>query len=129
MTFKLFIDACHWTAQNTFFWIIMTLVFMDLTTGLMKAFYTKTPNSTTALQGVLKHSAIVMVICAVSILSHIMKLDFISNGLIIFFATSYGISILENLGQMNIIVPKWLKEILVKVQQYYDNDPKGGTKK
>lgn len=128
ITYLLLLESANYIAHDLFFITLCIAVFGDVLTGYAKAIYGYTGNSTKGLKGVIKH---MFVICGVGILSmiwHILNLDFLSMGIIMAFIGSYGISICENLGQMGIIIPKWLTVRLEKIKTDYNENPKGDNK-
>lgn len=103
---------------QVFFWVVI----LDITTGLCKAFLGKTSNSTKGLKGLIKH---LLVVCLVTIAYPYLKiigLETIATAFVFFYIAIYGISITENLDQLGVPVPKWVKQRLEKIKE--DSDSK-----
>jgi len=51
-----------------------------------------------------------------------------ADTLLIFYILFYGISIIENLGQMGIPIPSWLKKYIYKLSDEYNKGEDGDEK-
>lgn len=112
--------------SNTFIHIFVWAVLGDIVTGLCKGFFVKEGNSTKGLLGLVKH---LLVVCLVSIAYpylKIMGLESVATGFVLFYIAVYGISIIENLGQLGVPFPSWVKEHFSKLK---DESDKGGEAK
>lgn len=106
-------------------WVIVLVFFMllDMATGLLRSFVTKTWNSTVGMSGVIKKVAVIVLIGmagGVEYIVHVAGQD--SKGLIIigvtsFFIVNEGISILENCAQLGIPIPPVLYNALEKLNK------------
>ena len=96
----------------------MIIIALDYLTGICKSYYNKDLSSYRSLKGIIKKVGECSLLAFVFILDEIMQ----SNGTL-FTGYSYlvvaseGLSILENLGQMNIIVPNFIKERLLAIKE------------
>lgn len=106
-------------------WVIVLVFFMllDMGTGLLRSFVTKSWNSTVGMSGVIKKVAILVLIGmagGVEYIVHAAGQD--SQGLIIlgvtsFFIVNEGISILENCAQLGLPIPPVLYNALEKLNK------------
>jgi len=114
--------------------IIVVLVFfmiLDFITGLLRAYMTKTLNSTLGIAGVIKKFAIfVMIGMAGGIEYIIASSGQNSGGLVLlsvtsFFVVNEGLSVLKNCAQIGLPIPPILYNALEKLHR----DPSGKEKK
>lgn len=107
--------------------VLLFMMVLDYATGLLRAWLTKTLNSTLGLAGVIKKVSILILLAmgaAIEYLFNHMGQD--TNGLIIlgvssFFIVNEGISILENCAQIGVPIPPILYNALDKLNK----DPSG----
>lgn len=90
---------------------------IDYLSGVSQAFYNSNVNSKVGFKGFLKKFGVILLICLSVIIDKIMG----STGLIRTWAIYYcvateGISITENLGKMNILVPEFIKDKLEQLK-------------
>ena len=96
---------------------LLILIVADYFTGVSKAYYNNYLSSYRGLKGVLKKlNILAMVVVANSIDNLLGETGGIRTLTIYYICCNEGLSILENLSAMNIIVPEWLKEKLVQVK-------------
>lgn len=100
---------------------LIIFIVLDYLSGMAKAFITKKLNSTKGLQGILK-KLLLLILVVVGV-----RLDYLagSNGLIrnlviYYVCANEGLSILENLSEAGILVPKSLKKYLEKIRDDSD---------
>lgn len=97
---------------------IMLVIGIDYITGICKSYYNKNLSSYCSVRGIAKKIGECCLITLVYILDIVMK----SNG-VLFTGFGYliianeGLSILENLGQMNVYVPKFIKNHLEDIKK------------
>lgn len=95
--------------------VIMTL---DYITGVLSAIYNKKLNSKIGYKGILKKASYLLVIGLGVILDKLLgQTGSVRTLIIYFFVANDGISILENVGEMNIPLPKKLKELLDQLKK------------
>lgn len=110
--------------NNMWIHIFIWFVIFDIGTGISKGFINKQSNSTKGLTGLIKHLVVVMlVIISVPYLT-LAGFSNISTWFIVFYIAVYGISIIENLGQIGIPLPKWVKNLFDKLKDSTDEGPK-----
>lgn len=98
--------------------IIMTL---DYISGVCSAIYNKKLNSKIGFKGILKKAVYFVIIIVAQRVDMLMGFENTMRTLVIyFFVANDGISILENVCEMNIPVPNKLREILEQLRK--DND-------
>lgn len=114
--------------------VLMFFMMIDLLTGVMRSFITKTANSTVCLKGIFKKVMMLFVIwVSAGIEFTLVHIGMETNKLITvmvtcFFIVNEGISILENAGQMGLPIPKVLKNALEKLNEYSGGNDEKETK-
>ena len=113
---------------------IVVLVFfmlLDMITGVMRSFLTKSWNSTVGMAGIIKKVAIFILIGMAGAVEYIAlsvgqdSKGFVILGVTSFFIVNEGISILENCAQLGLPIPPVLYNVLEKLHK----DPSGKEKR
>ncbi len=91
----------------------------DYISGILLAIKTKTLNSKKGTWGLLKKSLIFLVVFLAHMLDMVTGLGAIRSIVVMFYISNEGISVLENLGKLDVKYPQKIKEIL---EQLEDND-------
>lgn len=100
-----------------FLWVVVG----DIVTGLCKGIFVKEANSTKGLLGIVKHMLVVCLVIIAYPYLKIMNLETFATAFVFFYIAVYGISITENLGQLGVPIPNWVKERLSKLQDTNTN--------
>lgn len=101
---------------NLSFLIMVFLIVIDILSGTVKAIKRKEWNSYFSKFGILDHLLIITIIFIVDLITNLSNLDYayaFSEAFKIFFIGSYIGSIVENLGEMGIHLPK-------SITKYFD---------
>ena len=104
-------------AENDYLYILLCFIMFDFITGTLKSFSTNTVYSKINKQGITSHIAIFLFCIFFSWMFIIFKVSEYSKVLIMFYIVSYGLSIIENIGEMGIPIPKWLTEKFKVLQE------------
>ena len=109
---------------------LVIFMVIDFILGLMVGFVKKKLNSKTAFIGLIKKSAMcLMVIAAVQLDTATESGNFMRNAMILFLIGMEGISMIENLGKLGIRVPKFLANAFTQLQMDNDDKSKDGEGK
>lgn len=104
---------------------LIAVVILDYLTGLIKSYVKCSLNSSIGFRGIFKKLCIfIMVAIAVVIDNLTVKNGVIRSLIIYYLVANEGLSIIENLGEMNIIVPNFLKERLEQLKRGNKGDEK-----
>ncbi|MGG5357951.1 MULTISPECIES: phage holin family protein [unclassified Enterococcus] len=122
----LLLDEFRNLLTNGYVQIFLWFVIGDIITGICKGIFVKDANSTKGLGGIVKHMLVVCLVVIAYPYLKILGLETIATGFVWFYLAVYGISITENLGQLGVPVPKWVKERLSKLQDTAEEEPKRG---
>jgi toxin secretion/phage lysis holin len=91
----------------------MITIGIDYVTGVAKSYYNAELSSYRGLKGIVKKVGELSLLVFVYVLDVVMSSNgYIFNSTGIIILANEGLSILENLGQMDIIVPKFIKSRL-----------------
>ena len=113
---------------TTFVWLVggvdvalqclLVAIVIDYLSGLIKAYNTKTLSSSIGFRGILKKVGILLIVMLAVLVDRVT----IDNGgvrtlVIYYFVANEGLSILENLAQAGLPVPKGLKNALKVIKK------------
>lgn len=107
--------------------VLLFFMFLDMITGILRAWLTKSLNSTLGMAGLIKKFAVFVVLAMTAGIEYFfIHMGQDTNGLIIlgvasFFIVNEGLSILENCAQMGLPIPPVLYNALDKLNK----DPGG----
>lgn len=115
--------------DNKFVFVYVWAVMADIMTGFVKSLSHKSTNSTKGLNGLFKHAALMLIILTLYPVLDLLEWSAMANTFLTFYILFYAVSIVENLGQMGIPVPAWVKQYLYKLSdEYSEKDPTKGGK-
>lgn len=97
--------------------VFTLFVGFDIVTGMAKGFATKKANSTKGLLGIIKHFLVVLMIYTVYPYLVLVGAKPIAISFVLFFIACYGISILENWGQLGLPMPGFVKGFFDKLKK------------
>lgn len=96
---------------------LLIIIVIDYITGVLSAIYNKKLSSKIGFRGILKKFAYLFIVVLSVVLDKILgNTGTVRNLVIYFFVANDGISILENVAEMNIPLPKKLTEILEQLK-------------
>jgi toxin secretion/phage lysis holin len=101
---------------DVMFQVLMFCIIADYITGLMAAFYLGKLNSKVGFKGILKKVAILMVVALAVEIGRVTGMDAIRGLIMGFYIANEGISILENVGRMDVPYLSKLKDILEQLK-------------
>lgn len=97
---------------------LIVIMALDYITGVMSAIYNKKLNSKIGYKGIIKKASYLLIIALSVILDRLLgQTGSVRTLVIYFFVANDGISILENVAEMNIPLPKKLKELLEQLKK------------
>lgn len=104
---------------------LVVAIVLDYVSGLAKGYTTGKLNSSVGFKGIVKKLAILCVVAVSVIVDRIAgDTGLIRNMVIYYLVANEGLSIVENLGEMNILIPDFLK---AKLEQLQSNNKGGGN--
>lgn len=114
-----YLDHIGGLIDNPIFFAFFLIVLADIITGFLKSLIVKTTESRKGISGLIKHSTLLLIMAILYPYLDIYRLSGMADTLLIFYILFYAISIVENLGEMGIPVPVWLKKYIYKLSDEY----------
>lgn len=99
--------------------IVLILIGVDIILGTLRGFFEKKLNSKFGLAGIIKHSIVILLLVAFKFIATEYDINEYYNLFIIFYIIQYSLSILENVYNMGIPVPKLL---ISRLEEYTKNE-------
>ncbi|MFN6710460.1 holin family protein [Enterococcus faecium] len=96
-----------------FLWVVVG----DIVTGICKGIFIKETNSTKGLMGIVKHLLVVGLVLIAYPYLKIMGFEGVATAFVFSYIAVYGISVIENLGQLGIPVPEFVKSRFSKLKE------------
>ena len=106
--------------------ILCVAVLLDYLSGMLKALYLGEVSSKVGYRGLVKKAGIFFVVIVSQMADMLLGMAIFRSAICLFFSANEMISVLENVGNMGIPIPKFLKDKLAQVQS--DNDKKDDIK-
>lgn len=96
------------------FTVLLGLMVIDYITGLMKAAYTKSISSKIGSKGFIRKVSVILLIGAVYLVEKLTfeQVGYIGDGVVISYCVLEFISIVENMGKMNVPIPYTVRKII-----------------
>lgn len=98
------------------------VIVLDILTGMIKAWITKTLNSTIGRRGLIEHLAVLVLGVTVYPYLNFIGFEEVAATFIFFFIATYGLSLIENLSEIGVPFPKGLKKRLEKIKDQFDEE-------
>ena len=105
--------------DNPVFFAFFLIVITDVLTGFLKSLIAKKTSSSKGISGIIKHSTLLLIASMLYPYLDIYGAGGMADTLLVFYILFYAISIVENLGEMGIPVPVWLKKYIYKLSDEY----------
>jgi toxin secretion/phage lysis holin len=97
--------------------ILITIIVLDYITGLVSAAYTQQLSSAIGFFGIYKKiSILITVVLVAQIDSFLLQNNTLRNIVIYWYIINETISVLENLGQVKVLIPKFLRSYFKKLK-------------
>lgn len=116
---ELYLEHFARLIDNPVFFAFFLVVLIDVVTGFVKSLINKKTTSSKGIGGLIKHSTLLLVVCMLYPFCDIYGASGMADTLLVFYILFYAISIVENLGEMGIPVPVWLKKYIYKLSDEY----------
>ena len=107
-------------AQSPLIHAFMFGIVLDILTGIVKGIKTKKLDSSIGTAGMLKHVLVVIVVLFFSIYLPLLGFTSWARIIVVFFIAQYGLSILENWGEIGLPVPSFIKDVMNRLSEQAD---------
>ena len=110
--------------------ILLIIMVLDYITGLASTFKKKTVSSSIGYTGIIKKASIFIIVILAAQMDRIIGdgSHLFRNGTAFFFSANDAISVLENIGQIGIKMPSFLRKALINLKDTYDSSPSQSKK-
>lgn len=106
--------------------VLIFLTVCDFITGVLASAYLKKLDSNIGYKGLIKKISIYIMVAVAFQLDNLFgQTNVLRMAMIFFYIAVEGISVLENVGKVDLFVPSFIKDLLVQVREKAD---KGETK-
>lgn len=96
---------------------LLIFIILDYLTGIGKAYVTKKLNSNRGLKGIVKKVSMLCIVAVAVIIDNMTGYTGMIRNLVIYYlVANEGLSIIENLSEMGIIIPEGLKNRLEQIK-------------
>lgn len=119
-----YMEHLHMLVDNKIVWLFVWIVVADIITGFLKSLVTKKTSSRKGTDGLIRHGVLLLIIITLYPMLDINGLRSAGDTLIIFYILFYAVSIIENLGQMGVPVPDFVKQYIYKLSDEYVHEDK-----
>lgn len=116
---ELYFEHFEKLIDNPVFFAFFLIILIDILTGFLKSLANKKTESGKGISGLIKHSTLLLIMAILYPYLDIYGLSGMADTLLIFYILFYAISIVENLGEMGIPIPEWLKKYIYKLSDEY----------
>jgi len=107
--------AALWVAMNPIVQALMVLMVIDIITGMLSGYVAKQLSSDVSFRGIAKKVLILAVVWAAAVVApHVGDLP-LAEAVAGFYLMHEGLSILENLGEAGLPIPKFLRDALARL--------------
>lgn len=111
--------------DNRLIWLFVWVVIVDIITGFAKSLVTHHTTSSKGTSGLIKHGVLLLVMLTLYPLLDTNGMKSAADTFVTFYVLFYAVSIVENLGQMGLPIPDWLKKYIYKLSDEYQSSHKG----
>lgn len=116
---ELYFEHFEKLIDNPVFFAFFLIILIDILTGFLKSLVNKKTESGKGISGLIKHSTLLLIMAILYPYLDIYGLSGMADTLLIFYILFYAISIVENLGEMCIPIPEWLRKYIYKLSDEY----------
>ena len=105
--------------------ILLIVMTLDYITGVVSAFKQKTVSSNKGYMGLVKKGGIFVIIILAAQMDRMTGNDnhILRNCTALFFVANDALSVLENVGELGIELPAFLRSALIKLREVHENPP------
>lgn len=123
------IDAMEHLDKNALLFTLAVLIFADVITGISKSLVTSTTDSGIGKKGFAIHITIILLVWLLYPWSIAIGYKWVGDAVLWLWIFMYATSITENVGQMGLPLPQFIKDRLSKLSQDAENsEPKKENK-
>lgn len=110
--------------DNRLIWLFVWVIIIDIITGFAKSVVTHHTTSRKGTTGLIKHGVLLLIMLTLYPMLDANGMNSAADTFVSFYCLFYGVSIIENLGQMGVPFPSWVKKYIYKLSDDYKEDMK-----
>ena len=110
--------------DNRLIWLFVRVIIIDIITGFAKSVVTHHTTSRKGTTGLIKHGVLLLIMLTLYPMLDANCMNSAADTFVSFYCLFYGVSIIENLGQMGVPFPSWVKKYIYKLSDDYKEDMK-----
>lgn len=107
---------------KTLFIIVVIILAMEMLSGVLKAIKNKNLDSTKFREGLMSKSGYFLQIGLCLLVSMFINMPYLLYADLVWIACSEAVSVLENLSELNVPFPSFLKDILEKTKKATEDE-------
>lgn len=109
----------NYKRQDSLIYALIIFVIMDYATGVLLAIHNRKVSSEIGYKGIIKKVLIFLVVSMAYVIDYYVleTKSTLRTVVIIFYLSNEGFSILENVGQLGLPIPKRLKDFIEKIMK------------
>lgn len=112
-----------WTSQTkTLAIICVCILFLEICSGVLKAIKNKDLDSTRFREGLLSKTGYLVQIILVILVSMMLNMPYLLYADMLWISCSEGVSVLENLSEIGVPFPAFIKDVLEKTKSNTEED-------
>ena len=120
---KMLIDVFNSMYHSMLLWGFLLMIILDILTGLLRAGAIGKIDSCIGTKGLMKHTTIILLVLIMEIVTRLINMEWVSQSFSLYYILQYIFSILENLDEVGVPFPLWLRNSFKRMGQ--DLDEKG----
>lgn len=120
---KMLVTVFNNMYHSMLLWGFLLMIILDILTGLLSAGVTGNLDSCIGLKGLMKHTTIILLVLIMEIITRLISMEWVSQSFSLYYILQYIFSILENLDEMGVPFPLWLRNSFKRMGK--DLDEKG----
>lgn len=108
--------------DSDYIFIFLTVIIIDIITGILKGLYNKKLNSKIGLKGLIKHCCIIIIVFTISSILPVMGYTTGARAIIVFYIIQYCLSIIENVGCIGVPIPPYVTKAIQQLSSKNENE-------
>ena len=108
--------------DSDYIFVFLTVIIVDIITGILKGLYNKKLNSKIGLKGLIKHCCIILIVFTISIILPLMGYTTGARAIIVFYIIQYCLSIIENVGCLGVPIPPYVTKAIQQLSSKNENE-------
>lgn len=102
--------------DSPYYNILIVLIILDFILGTFRSILNKNLSSSIGLKGLIKHTAVLIIVTVVCVTFRISDNIELSIAFIMFYIWEYALSVIENLSLLNVPFPDWIIDRLTDLE-------------